>query len=671
MFFPGPPVDNLPRRTRTNQTIDPAFLDSLDAGTDYTNESCADLLSELSKAISKIVDKEVKEKSAELNKVEKDSDARKAGGYWDKITEEPLAQFEQSVGELANPSEIADMKQDLLGNYTKAMELSQSYTNLATQAVSGVVSNVVNEIGVVGAITDAVGLGSVTPTGESAGCDENILVGTVGTVFRVAGRAVNNATRAIYNVQATVGLAIDVVPDLYTGLMSLPAGALSVLLTNREILLTRISTTVDSMIEISLELEDDDYPFDHKSFVQGIITTLQGVDSDLNRVEGVLEAGGNFLDSLWKQSISNIEDVAEDLLSLGLGPLFLNAKLLKLMALEQFLVTLIDILDQREQAYSELVVAIGGFSSEFRNNAKFDNLMAPIVQQVRCQLQRTISDMEQTVDFNAILRYYVKEKQWGVFLYAIAKYMRGTGVLGEPFSVVPSALNDATDALSASMSAGINDFASGETYQALTSRLNSFNREVKRKVVRNIDPSLIVSIGAAVKREIESLLNTNSQVDELLSGFTSQVGEIGATVLQGVSLLMNFMGEQGLSNMIDALKTGDLGSFFSATSVETQLESVARQAIGKLLKCCSDNAGDGDATNRLMRMNREMIKFERGKDIFDRYAGRYAENFIKNTTHTIIPGLRTMKSDVNRVGRARCINQGESGTAQAPGLILV
>ncbi len=646
-------------------------------GEDYSHQSCLELVQNLAKTINKIVDREVKKNTNELDQVEKDHEARKAGGFWDKIVENPIGEFFDGLSEAkANSLDIQNGKQDLLGQYSQYLDLGQQYAGMGAKLVSGVTSNVMNELGVINQITEAAGMGSLIPTSEEMSCDPNLLVATVGTVTKMAGTVVDNALQSVFTVQATVGLAFDVVPDLYAGLMNAPVGTLSILLTNRETIFSGIESIVTQVVNAVPHIREDDYPFDHRSFVLAAQGALQEADSDLGRVESTLEAGGKFLDDLWDKSKDTIEETAKDLMGIGAGALvpgFFNSKFIELLSLEKQLEAFIQILVQRQEAFATLVTALGSFKTTMEENAKFESLMAPLVQQVRCRLQTIIEDMGRTVEANALLRYFVKEKAWGIELFGLAKFMEGAGVLGKPFSQPSSELNDLADGLSGEITAHQDDLTGGESFGVLIFLLQAYLRHIKRKIAGPMEDEVFISTAKAIETEIDSLRKTDSDLSNMLTTFQGGLaGEAGLAVLQAASLIYNFMDEMGLDEMLTALKRGDWNTFFSANTVQSSLEKVASQAIGDVLQCCADNAGDGDTTDRLMNMNRTVAAFQRGKDVFDEYSGRYALTYIDDTIKTTIPELQRMKADAQRVSNSPCINQGQAGGGvQSRGLTLV
>lgn len=641
--------------------------------TNYAGRDCASLVEQLSKTVNQFVNREVKARKSKSGQVQKDFEARKSGGFWDSITAGPLAEYQQKIEEgAANAKDIADGKGGLLGKYSSYMDLSQSYAGMATTLASGVVSNIVDEVAVVSQITDAVGIPSLLPTGQDAGCDRNLLSATVGSVVRVAGRAVNNAAQAVFNVQATVGLAFDVMPDLYAGLMSLPAGSLSVLLTNREVLLSRISSTVNAAIDIANKLQADDYPFDHRSFVLNAMGELQGADSDLGQVESTLEAGGKFLGNVWDRAQQVIDDVSGDMLGSRLGLTPGQLILIRLTGYQKLLESLMSILTERQAAFAQVIAAIGSFGVQFESSANMKNLAAPLVQQIRCTLQQVIKDMSKVTDMNGMLRYYLKEKQWGMELAQLSVFMKNSKVMGERLSRVSSPLNDLAEDLSAGINGASSDLSSEESYMTLIGKMGGFVKELKRKIVSNVDTGLLVSVGASIDKEVASISASDSTLNDLLATFNGGfVGEAALTVLQGVTSVINFMEDSGLDSMVSDLKSGELNKFFTTDGFLNQLERVARATIGDVLRCCEDNAGDGDTETRLKRISKVMLAFQNGKDTYNKYVGKYAENYINDMQRRIIPDLQRMSRDVSRLGNSRCMNNGEEGTGTSMGLILV
>jgi hypothetical protein len=122
--------------------------------------------------------------------------------------------------------------------------------------------------------------------------------------------------------------------------------------------------------------------------------------------------------------------------------------------------------------------------------------------------------------------------------------------------------------------------------------------------------------------------------------------------------------------MITALANGDWENVFSWDALQNQAEAVAKKAVGDLLQCCRDNAGDGDTTRRLVRINRVMAAFQKGKAQYEKYTKGYASRHVKSTVKEIIPALQRMKSDVQKVSQSKCVNAGQTGqVGEALGLL--
>ena len=629
----------------------------------------------LTQTVSKIVDRETKKANNELKQVDKDHQARKAGGFWDKIVEGPVNDYQKGIEEAGGQArEISNGKQGLLNQFSQYLDMGQTYAGMATELVSGITSNVMDEIGVINQITEAAGLGSIVPTSESMSCDPNLLVATVGSVVRIAGRVVDGALQSVFTVQATMGLAFDVIPDLYAGLLNQPVGTLSILLTNRESIFSGIEGLLQKVVALVPSITDDDYPFDHRSFVLGVQAELEKADSDLGRVEQTLESGGNFLEDLWNSSEDTVSEMAMQLLGVGeqaLIPGFFNGRLMRLLFLERELTAFIQILNQRQAAFSALLSAIGSFKAEFESNAKFESLMAPLVQQVRCRLKVIIDDMGPTIQVNNILRYFVKEKQWGTELWMIGRFMQGAGRVGSTLQQPTTGLNDVADELTGAVKSEQESLETAESFNLLVSLLTSFLALIKRKIAGNIDNQAFYDLKSAIENEINILRQSDSKISELVGAFGSAMGSQGASVLSAVAMLYNFMEETGLDQMLDALKRGDWKNFFSADALKSSLERTASQALGDVIQCCVENAGNGDTEKRLLNMNRTVAAMQRGKEVFDRFTGGYAIQHIRKTTKKTLPNLQKLKADTQKVSRSNCVNKGQPTSGQSLGLTLV
>jgi hypothetical protein len=639
---------------------------------DFSGQDCKDIVGTFSKLISQFVNGSMRIQQARDNKVQKDFEVRKAGGLWDKITADPMAQFEAAVkSAVTDATDISSGKGGILSKYGQYMDMGQNFYGMMNELASGAVSTVVDEMGIIGQLTDPSGFGSLLPTSQNASCDGNLVAASVKSAFRVAGRVVNNGAQAVFGVMATMGLTLEVLPDLYAGLMSLPASSLATLMVNRKSLMDRISATAKDAADLAKTIKASDYPFDHRSFILAAKADIDNADGDLSQVEATLEAGGSFLSVNWDRARSLIDSTGDRLMGApGIEMTEGRIRLIKLLGFQKLTQNLIDILQQRQAVFAQIVGFIGSYKSTFDKHAKFGNLAGPLVQQVRCTLQRMTDDMSRSSEDNIALKLVFKEKQWGGELIQLAKFM-GPSDRWASVSRPISDLNKAADALSDGMGANTSSLSSSEEYGAIIAQLNSILRELKRKTISNVSTEIMESVSEALIRNIEIVKSNDSEVGKLLTGFSSAFsGSAAVTVLQGVTGIVGLLNDQNLTGMIDKLKSGDIKSFFSVDSIKSQLESLARKAIGEVAACCTDNSDDADVQSRLESANKVMLSSQRGKDLYDKYVRKYADNHIKESTTRDAPRLQRMKQDINSISRSKCINKGSSGQGAAVGLIL-
>ena len=642
----------------------------------YAGQDCTTILQDLTQSMKKITDREVKRQREEAGKVQKDFEARKSGGLWDDITSGPLSEFKAVLSQVqTNYNEGSQQQQGFLEQYQKYLDMGMNMAGMATNLVSGVTNGVVDELDVINAVGGAAGMGSLVPTGENEVCGTgSLLIGTVTSVIRVGSTAATNAAQSVFAVQSSIGMALQVMPDLYSALMSMPSGLLSIILTNKEALLDRIESTVKQSLGIVVSMTDKDYPFDHAAFIAAAKARLEDADADLSAVEETLEAGGLFQEPNWKRAKDTIKETGNDLLGVGVGSLipgFVQTKIIQILGYQKLLETLIKVLDERQGVFARLAGNIGSFQSNFQATAKFQNLMTPIVQQVRCTLKKIIQDMGDTININALIRYFIKEKKWGIDLLSLAVYMANTGHLGDDLGAPSSTLNSLANKMSASIGDGADYFTGAESYDVLTGLLANYTRELKMKASRNTDSKVLEGIAQAIYIEIGIQRKSNSDLSEILNGFNSSIAGAGLSAIQAVSGLLSLLGDQGLDTIVESIMNGDIASLFSANAVKRQVESTARKAIGDALQCCADNAGDGDAADRLTNMSRVVQDLQKGKEIFDRYTKGYADLYVKNVYKRQIPGLQQISRDVASVKRARCMNKGQAAETGDVGLTLV
>lgn len=627
----------------------------------WTKSDCSQILVNLKNSIDRLVDGEVKRKDSQTKQVQKEFERRKSGGFLSSIASGPLSDYKAKISEaVTNPSESSVRQQGFMDQYLGYLDMGQAYVGLTSEMVSGVMSNVVNELNVVNQISEAAGLGSLVPSGQDSACNASILVSTVNTVVRVAEASLNLGAKQVFSVQATLGLALEAYPDLYAGIMSLPAGTLAILLTNKKTILDRIESIVKTTVSLVMKITEDDYPDDHRSIVLSALGRLEEADGDLGQVESTLEQGGRFLAANWDRAENTIEETGDDLLSISASPRpgYTFVKILQLVGYQKNLELMTQILSERQAKAVELVGYLGRFKTTFDSGSNFKNLAAPLVQQVRCMLRLIMDDMEKSLDVNSILNFYLKEKQWGAQLVGLAILMKNTGHLGKGLSSNSTSLNSAADQLSSSIGALMDEYLAGESYNLLLQLLSSFLREMKRKTASNVDPEILAGIGDAILVETARLKTMDSAMEELLFPFNDTFAQVGLGVAQAVAGFVNIVGEQGLDNIVDAIATGNWEGLFGLDALKNQLEAVALQAVGDLLQCCKDNAGDGDARRRLVRMGQAVQMRQRSKQVYDRYLKGFSEEYVKSTYGSTIPGIQGLKADVTRVSRAKCMTGG-------------
>lgn len=636
----------------------------------WAGESCGELVQELSTAMRKITDSAIKKAQKNAKGVQKDAEKKKGGGLWDQTTKGPLADFRERTKELhVDASFLSNSEDGFLQQFYDYMDLGLNYAETAGNLVSNVVNNVVDELGVINQVSEAAGFGSLVPSGQRAACDKTLIAGTVDTIVTIAHDAVGNGLSAVFSAQATIGMGFNAVGDMYAGLMSMPAGYLSILLTNRKELLEGIQNQVNDTVEFAKTLKDEDYPFDHRSFILGLQKRLEEADSELAQLGSILAQGGKFQDRLWEGAEDTVGEVSEELLGSNADVKF-RLSLIKLYAFQKFMEQQIKVLNDRQIAFARIAGNIGGFKTAI-DGADFQNLTGPVIAQVRCQIEQVRSDMGRTLDVNALLKYIVNERRWGVELAGVYVFMKNMKELAGNLTKPSTGLNDAADSLSAQISAGADSLIGGESYDRLIQRLDAFIREIKRKIARNVDTEILEGLALSINREIEILKVSTGALDEILNNFNNSMAAEGAVALQAVYAVMDVLGEQGLDTLVGAVLEGDLSLIFSADALNASLEGMARKNIGQALQCCSDNAGDGDAARRLINMNKTLADIQKAKAVYDRYTLSFAADFIKRATTKTVPAWKRMQKDVAQVSRAPCMNQGKSGGGAPPGLTLI
>jgi hypothetical protein len=653
------------------QTKLPTYTKIPEPTQDYAGQSCATLIKSLASSMRKITDAGIKKNRKEAKSVEKDAEKKKSGGLWDTLMSGPLAAYTSKLQSLKDDSGFtAASESGLIQQMSNYMDLGIGYMDAAGNLVSNVVDTVVDEMNVINQLTESAGLGSLLPSGQAADCDKDLLVGMASSVFNVAAGAVSTGLSAVFSAQATIGMGFNAVGDMYAALLSLPAGYLSILVTNRKSMLESIQDRVNSTVEFAAGLTDKDYPFDHQTFILGLQKELEEADSELAQLGSILNAGGLFQDRLWESAQDTIEDASDELLGANADVKF-RLSLIKLYGYQKFLETQVKLLNDRQLAFARLAANIGGFKGNIEST-NLQNLTAPIISQVRCQIGQVMNDMTKTIETNALLKFIVNERRWGAELAKVYVMMSTMQGLARNLSKPSTAVNDAADALSDAFSVDATEsITGGETYTRLVTLLNSFAKEVKRKIARNVDVEVLQKLAVSINREIEVLKISTSSIDKILNGFNSSIAAEGAEALTAVYSVVDMFGGQGLDSLVDAIYEGDIKKLFDINAITGMLEGVARKSIGDALQCCSQNAGDGDSASRLIHMNKILTDTQKAKAIYDRYTLSYAQSHLKELTTKSIPGWKRLQKDVTLISRAPCMNDGQPGGGVDLGLTII
>jgi len=652
-------ISNLPVNASTSTTVDK-----------WAGKSCGTLVDQLKETMQKISNSAIKKKREEAKAVEGDADKKKSGGLWDKMMEEPLKSFREKTASLKDDSDtLAKGEAGFLKQYSDYLDMGIEYMETTGNLVSNVVDTVMDEMGVINQVSESVGLGSLVPSGQDAGCDKTLLVGTVGAVFEVAAGAVGNGLAAVFSAQATVGMGFNAVGDMYAALMSMPASYLSILLTNRKALLEALQTRVDDIVVFAKKLTDEDYPFDHRTFILELYDQLEEAHSNLGQLGSILNAGGRFQDRLWESSEDIVEEVIAQLFG-SKADIKFRLSLIKLYGYQRFMELQIKLLNDRQTAFARIAANIGGFKATI-DGADFQNLSSPIITMLRCQIGQVMGDMEKTAEVNALFKYIVNERRWGIELSAVYAMMKNTKNLTGNLTKPSTALNAAADLLSDGLSAGGDSLTGGENYSRLTKLLSSFAREIKRKIARNVDSEILEGLAKSINSEIELLKVSTGNLDKILNNFNNSIAAEGAVAMQAVYAVMDVLGEQGLDTLVDAIAEGDLSKLFDANAITGMLEGTARKNISEILQCCSENAGDGDASRRLIKMNKTLADIQKAKALYNKYTLSYAGDALKRITTKTIPGWKNIQKDVGRISRAPCMNKGQSSAGSQLGLTVI
>lgn len=474
-------------------------------------------------------------------------------------------------------------------------------------------------------------------------CSRSLVVGTVTGVARVAAGALSSQLRGIASAHQTLGDLGGLYPDLPDFLMTLPADAMTLLLTDKSTLLDTLSSLVAAILKIALTLTQADYGFDHRSLILRAMAELEEADRDLADVERVLLGGGKFQKASWDRAEGNIDDAA-DILQDPDFPLQSGTKQVRIIALLSSMNATAQVLLCRQNLIEKIYANLASFPSSFSASAQYDNLFGPILDQIRCLLKAVIGEMTSALSSGLVAQLFVQEQKWYVELRALLSFM---GAAAHLAAAAPAASSWASS-FSSGLDQDQDELNNANDFNALMSLLEGFSSLVRAVLFRApLGTQRLQQIAAAIQREIGFQKANVEEIENRLAAFKGSFARPLSEVATVMAGLESYLTSKDLLGMVDALKQGDVKGFFEASTRDSSIEEGAMDRAARLLRYSAETGGR--EYRALLETYTELRGRVRSEQLFRRLTDQAADLFIREVKEDRLPANNRMLRAAKRV----------------------
>lgn len=627
------------------------------------SESVGDALAELAEKNRVLAEERLSKIDTETQLTEEIAKREESAGFWQTFVEEPLEEagreFVETFG--GDATSVAEAKANLESLVHSFFDPDAFLANLSAGILpSDVVSldRFFGDAAFPSSIIERVpNLGGVKDGQASKPCQSQLIAATIATAGKVVAGATSNAARAMKTVSTTLGLMKEKFDELGPALMQMPVQNLLALIGSQDAVIGQIISVTKEIIDTVDGMQAEDYPADHIALIRREQSRLQGAETKLGANEARILAGATFSQPLWDAARDDVALAAKNLCTLDIDVLVggLTAKPFKLIGLVTYLEQLCAIL-QRTQTQREAIEGlISTFEKTYLEEARFDNLFAPIIDQIRCRIRKVVEDMDATIEKNQYIRYLIKEKQWCLELMAIKAAMDFSNKLDLPDAVNEftgtKAIRDAADDVYNEIGNLRRDLLQVDVRQLLFI-CNSFTKNVRIKATRNVPYEAIVAEGEYLIQQAELCRRNGSVFGGLLNTLDGSIGKAAGLAITAVQVLLEFAKDRSLTSFVEALKIGDISEALGVDALTTTLEGQLITLVACIVKTARENGGNPVAEAELL-LAKEMFEDDaRSLALLDELMNDYADAHIEEQIEVEAAKIKENEARIKRAAEA-------------------
>jgi hypothetical protein len=613
---------------------------------EITQEEAQRIADQLLQEIVQIVNEDQVKAEANLNIASATQRRSEAGSFWEQFLADPQAALGNAIDKaFPGDSQASSIAKDTLkgmlsGQFDPESSLAAYANSNAPTGYSGpaVVADASGGFPTAGKGLSRFGKQQNGPTQ----CSRSVTVATVTGLAQLATGAISGELGAVAAAHQTVAGISSLYTDVMSYLMTLPAEAISTLLTDKVTLLNNIEKKVDSLLEVALTLNDGDYAFDHRSVIVRALAELKTADDDMADVSRVLMAGGNFQPTVWERAEANIRNAGEILMDTELDE-FPGMKQLRIVMGLTGLNTHVQVLLCRQSLIERIYANLASFPTNFEISAKFDKLYGPAIDQIRCLLKAIIGEMEALLQRGLASAFYVKERQWYLELQALLAFMSGVDGLSTVVSPGASAT-----LLSDEMTQSEDELNSPNDFTALVGLIDTFAQELRSIIFKPADNAdRLESLAFAIKAEITKQRDNVEEIEKMIAGFKGSFGDQITEALAVAGSLITFLQSKDLHKMVQDLEWGDITNFFSSGPRRTTKDEEALEKTAELLKWIKTH--QTKEFREMLEVYNELRARVRADKLFRKLTTKAADNHIRDVKEKRLPRNSKIMNTVRRV----------------------
>ena len=619
--------------------------------------SVDDLVSKANETSAKVTQQVYGDKAVEVQYSEDLTSQVQAPGSWDPVIKPAMGSYVKDVrlefgpdaqSAKASASHFKSLLNSSFNPQTALGKFTPSF-NPPFQSIEGAVGlsttpniSILDQLPNYGALK--------TPLG-TFDCQRNLFQAAAAAVGQVALGAVSNHMKALQAVCMSAEFLMKSVSDMKSAFMNMGVQEMLALIVSQDNVLKQIISVTKRINDVLASMDENDYAVVHLTLIRTEQIRLQQAISKLDSLKIELLYGREFDYQLWESARQDIE--ATDKEFCGFPELGLSVKPIILVGLVLYLQSLLKILAKQQAMRDALAGNLFNFGNNFDQATQFDNLYIPIIDAIKCRLERILEDMESTLSRNKIIEFLIKEKMWCLELMAISAFMKFAGKAKLPdlidkFSGT-KALNDAAESVLNFLGNQINNIERSNVRYVLSLGEEDVNL-INAKLQYNIEVDPIIGVGEALITEAEAAVTGGSVFGGLLNGFSDSVVADAATAVAAVAGLMEFADQFNLTSFTDSLKFGDILGAFSLDSFTATLEGQASVITGQLSLISSNNPVSDKTLDTFEKTTTQYQESARNYGLLVDLTNNYAENNLVDNVEIMLPNAVADHRDVIAAG---------------------